>query len=294
MLKLRALIALFLCGVMLFSCFSCASEDESAESSNLSSSESASAGDDGIGDPMEKTSEEKGETVESCATGEARPDEGTDGALSMTTETAESHNLESKDTFTDSESEESEDTFTDRESEESDEMNSESVTEGLVENVTEEPTDEIFVAESEVETFTPSVTFLEGYEDAAIITADGLEFFAYGYDSISNEKFVISENFFIEINKNALEEFNRVTLCYFSSAALRCTVEYLQDGESKQDSFFLEEGSNIFSGLIEDYLDGRYAEEIVKIGFDVIEGERAELMIYNVVCSERRVYNDDT
>ncbi len=280
-MRSRTLIALFLCAIMLFSCFACASENESTEGAGLSSSESGST----VGDEADGSA--KGTAAEKSETEDITEDDGGEGDHSSTTiEAFAPEDSENKATLWNTETEESE------------LMNGETAGGGAVtEAVTDkadETTDAIFVAESEVESFTPSVTFLEDGDDAAVLTADGLEFLAYGHDSINNDRFVISDDFCIDLNQKAFGEFNRVTLCYSSSAALRCTVEYLQDGKVKRDDFFLEAGSNIFSGLIEDYLDGCFAEGLVKISFEVISGESAELMVYNVVCSQRRVYNDDT
>ena len=272
---------------MLFSCFACASENESTESSSLTSSESGSGVGEGSDRTEKTTATEKSETEDLPKDSEAESAKSDGEPSSTTAVSAESEDFGNKESLGETETFESETVNGDT-------AGGESVTESATDKAWDETTDEIFVAESEVETFTPSVTFLESCEGSMILTADGFEFFAYGHDSINNDKFVISDGFFIDFNKNSFGEFNRVTICYISDAALRCTVEYLQDGEAKQDSFFLEAGSNIFSGLIEDYLDGLFAEGLVKISFEVINGEKAELMIYNVVCSKRRVYNDDT
>ena len=155
-------------------------------------------------------------------------------------------------------------------------------------------TEEVFQEETEIDTFTPSVEFLESCEGAALRTADGLYYLADGYEDVKNDRFIIYNDFIISFPSKKYDEFNRITLCYISSAPLKCTVSYFVGEEYYEDSFFLEAGTNIFSGLIGGYLEGVCANSLRYLSFEVLEGEPTEFMVYNVVCSERNVYNEDT
>ncbi len=241
-------------------------------------------------------------TAESTVS-DSRRDESKGDSTENKTETSEESSEESKQETTSYVPD-----VSDEERETSDEnetvINSEGSSETVGENAesTDESTAESTVESTEIFTEMPEITdFAEeasvdiqsGYADVS--TADGLRYKAKGYSSLKDGAFMVNDKITVEFVDGAFEkEFNRVTLCYVSTSAMKCTLTYTENGVKKTDSFYLESGKQIFSGLIESYLQGYYAVALESAVFEPLEGSECEFMLYRVVCSEKYVYDDLT
>ena len=165
------------------------------------------------------------------------------------------------------------------------------------------PTDAETTTETGTETETEAPEITEFSEEAEIrdrgdfilvSTADGLRYLARGYSAYEDGAFTFSDTLEIEIQEGVgSDDFNRVTLCYVSSSTMLCTLTYTEAGVEKKDSFFLESGRNIFSGLIESYIQGGSAKELKRMTLKALEGESASFMLYRAACVKRRVYSDE-
>lgn len=175
----------------------------------------------------------------------------------------------------------------------SDTGESEPVSEGMSgseDKITTE-TESYIETETEIETFSKEVSVTENGGSAHVTTADGIGYVAQGYSSIKNNMFLVAKSLKIVFNDKLDEDFNRVTLCYSSTSPMRCTLTYTESGAQKNDSFFLEAGDNIFSGLIESYLKDARANGLESLALEPLDGNRAEFMLYNAVLGERYVYS---
>ena len=149
--------------------------------------------------------------------------------------------------------------------------------------------------ETEIETYSKEVSISESNGAASVVTADGIKYSVEGYGSVKNEKFAFGGSLKLSFESESLEEsFNRVTLCYASTSPMLCTLTYTEKDKSKNDSFFLESGDHIFSGLIESYLDGVRADDLESLTVEPLDGEDAEFMLYNSVVTDRYVYDSST
>ena len=191
---------------------------------------------------------------------------------------------------------------TDNITEQTDEKSSEAPSESREESKmtettasTEKETEKETEAETEIETYSKEVSITEDSGAASVATADGLKYVAESYSSIDNDTLAFSGALKLTFKDDDLKEsFNRVTLCYTSSSPVLCTLTYAENGKAKNDSFFLEAGDNIFSGLIESYIDGVRAAELSGMTIEPLDGKNAKFMLYNAALSDRYVYDNST
>ena len=126
-------------------------------------------------------------------------------------------------------------------------------------------------------------------------TAFGLKYTACGYESCNNGIFTIKNEFKIVFENGAIpNEFNRFELRYSSNKPLRCNIIYTEDGQTKEDDFFLEAGKKCFSCLIRDYLDGKYATDIKSFNVGSTYGEYVDFSLDNLDVSCFNLCDGDT
>ena len=246
-------IALALCCVMLFSVSACANGNTDGETESVFETESDGTPESEISEGSET---ESASYVESVLPTDAE----------TTTET-ETSMVSEKETLTETETKTEMETKTETETE------------------TEAP---------EITEFSEEAEIRDRGDFILVSTADGLRYLARGYGAYVDGAFTFSDTLEIEIQDGVgSDNFNRVTLCYVSSSPMLCTLTYTEAGREKNDSFFLESGRNIFSGLIESYIQGGSAKDLKRMTLKALEGESASFMLYRAACVKRRVYSDE-
>lgn len=142
----------------------------------------------------------------------------------------------------------------------------------------------------------PSIQFdktLQIGNDGAVVTASGLTYRVSGQKGASNGTFQINQGLKVTLGETFADEFNRITLCFVSSAPLNCTVTYKQNGKTVQDVFYLEAGTQTFCALTKGYLAGQMATELSEITFDTCEENNADFALCDVKTEVYEVYADD-
>ncbi len=125
-----------------------------------------------------------------------------------------------------------------------------------------------------------------------VVTASGVSYTAMGYGSFSNNVFSFTYKVtsrFDTFNSS----FNRITLCYFASNPLKCTVKYVVDGATVTDLFYLEAGTQTFCALINGYLDGKQASSLSEIQVSPCESGSGTFGLYDVKTEVYDVFTDD-
>lgn len=159
----------------------------------------------------------------------------------------------------------------------------------------ESDNDEIIIASKEELTFKASVKAEVAQGSASVVTDEGLKYTATGFNSFSDGMFGIKDSLSIEFSDDLFaDEFNRFVLCYVSDSPLKCNVTYTEDGKTKEDNFFLEAGTQSFSCLINDYLDGKKAVKLKSFNIADTYGKDAKFVLCNLAISSYTVYNSDT
>ncbi len=121
-------------------------------------------------------------------------------------------------------------------------------------------------------------TELEIFENggiASVKTTEGLEYEVSGYDSIVRGGLVFAKDMSLKFSEPFAASFNRFSLKYSSTKAVKIFIGYTLDGAAKEDYYFLESGSGTFSGLIPDFLNGKQGSEITGFRVENLEGGEA-------------------
>ena len=129
---------------------------------------------------------------------------------------------------------------------------------------------------------------------AQVTTSEGLKYRAENFSKYDNGRFTFDGKLTVAFDDAQFdEEFNRFILCYVSDSPLKCVMTYTQDGKEKNDSFFLEAGTQNFNCLITDYLNNKKATRISKIVFETYEKE-ANFILCKLISEVYDLYTDDT
>ena len=196
-------------------------------------------------------------------------------------------------TATETESEITEITATETESETTENTETSATQTEIEITETSETESGMDIIESEM-TFIAEAEIIEGEGSANVKTADRLEYSAEGYSAIDGSSFAFDGKLTVSFSKNAFGgEFNRVSLGYVSDVPVKCTLTYTQNSVVKSDSFFLEAGEHIFSGLIESYLEGVLAAELECAVFESLSDGGGHFMLYNAACSQVEVFDSE-
>ena len=158
-----------------------------------------------------------------------------------------------------------------------------------------EETSELVIDEFEVDSFKTTAEIEDRGGSADVTSSEGLKYSAAGYSSVRNGFFVVNDALTVKFGEDITEyAFNRITICYISSAPVKCTFTYTENGEKKTDSFFLEAGERVFSGLTENYIKGHMATGLESAVFEPLAGENSEFMLYLARPNQRAVYDGET
>lgn len=161
------------------------------------------------------------------------------------------------------------------------------------EGTTEQPgSDEGLAAKPSIN-FDNTVQVTEEGNAASVTTATKLAYNASGYSKYENGHFTIKKDYKVDLGDAFAAAFNRLTICYESSAPLNCTVTYVQGGKTVQDLFYLEAGKQTFCALTKDYLAGKQAEKLTGITIETCEGKNATFVLCDVKTEVYEVFAQD-
>lgn len=117
----------------------------------------------------------------------------------------------------------------------------------------------------------------DGY--STVTTPEGLVYTVSGYDAIEKGGFCYSETLVFNFGESFKNSFNRFSLDYVSDSPVKIFVKYYQGGKTIDDSFFLEAGENIFSGLVVHFLKGDVGTELSEIRVESCEDKKASFTV---------------
>ena len=197
--------------------------------------------------------------------------------------------------------EQSTEQVTEEPTEDETEEGSQDTTEETTEEITDVSTEETTTAPEEQEPvaskpsidFDKTVQISENGSGADVSAATGLSYKASGYSKVENGAFKINAGYKVELGDQFSDSFNRLTLCYVSSAPMKCTVTYKQGDQTIHDLFYLEAGEQTFCALVLGYLSGKQATELTSITFETCEGIDATFVLCDVKTEQYKVYADD-
>ena len=116
---------------------------------------------------------------------------------------------------------------------------------------------------------------------ASVTSTSGLEYAVSGYNSIGSFGLVFDDGINISFSEPFAESFNRFTLRYISSTAVKIYVSYTFEEAVKEDYYFLEAGEGSFSGVILDFLNGKQGSNITGMRVENLETDKtAEFVLY--------------
>lgn len=174
----------------------------------------------------------------------------------------------------------------------------ESTTEDTTENQSDETTteeetnpvnEEVVMAKKLEKTFDKTITVAS---DGYTTTKSGLAYYAEGYKSVKGNRFVLGNGKLnIDFNNKVVGKYNKFILCYESTAPVKATVTYSSNGQIITDDFYLEKGAKTFSCLNSNYLEGKYASNLMSMTFISLNGE-CEFAIYELETVSHDVYSD--
>ncbi len=150
------------------------------------------------------------------------------------------------------------------------------------------------VTETESETDLHEFSVEEKDGKAEVKYPSGFEYAASGYDAVNceNGSFSFASRLDIKLKEGAFaSEFNRLTFNYSSSAPLKVTLTYENNGEKTEQSLFLEEGGKLsFSGLVCDYLTMGKGSKLSALSFEPFEDQAAIFELLGIKTEEIPVY----
>ena len=167
-------------------------------------------------------------------------------------------------------------------------------------NIVEIPDDEIIKAEKEELLEDTNMIMIPTENSGEYKTPAGLVFVAAGEGMTYDEDlgtFEIGADG-LKINITDFEDrfsnsFNRYKIAYSSSAPLKVTVTYADNGQAVTDEIFLEAGERmLFNCLTLGYLDGLYAKHISSLDIQVLDAEQATFSLYSINTENAPVIGD--
>lgn len=171
----------------------------------------------------------------------------------------------------------------------SEETSEEKSDETTTENTTSPSDDQIDMAQRFEKSFDKTITVAA---DGYTTTKSGLSYYAEGYKSVNGNRFAIgSGKMTVDFDNKIVGRYNKFILCYESTAAIKATVTYASNGTYITDNFYLEKGAHTFSCLNSNYLEGKYASNLMNMTFESLEGN-CEFAIYELDIVEYEVYDD--
>ena len=118
-------------------------------------------------------------------------------------------------------------------------------------------------AETARPTAEPEPTIARTLEPGQYMAENGVIYTPEGYSSAEGNSFTFKKGFSASILDYTGKDFNRVTIRYSSTKALKFKLTYKVGDRAVDDAFFLEAGENVtFNGLILGYLNGDCANSI--------------------------------
>lgn len=155
------------------------------------------------------------------------------------------------------------------------------------------PSGEIVKAVREQLHFDTAVTITQEDGVAHVTHADGLTYTASGYTALDGNMLHFSKDLVLCFDALlTADEFNRFTLGYTSTQPLYGKVTYQVSGNSVTDDFYLEAGTDTFSCLIGQYLDGMLGKEITEMRFESCSDLPAEFALCVLKVQNYPVYGN--
>ena len=172
-------------------------------------------------------------------------------------------------------------------------------TEAGTEPVTETPETEpankdVVVAERETLAFESTVTVTVSGDSATVTHKDGLTYTASGYTAASQNKLTFTKGLTLDFDPaNTASDFNRFVLGYTSTQPLYGKVTYTVGGKTVTDDFYLEAGTDTFSCVIGQYLNGKKGTGITRMTFETCNDKSADFALCVLNTMEYPVYGTD-
>ena len=182
----------------------------------------------------------------------------------------------------------------------------EAPTEELTEAPTEEPTEaptepieteppfsdkNVVKAQRDKLSFTSAVTVRQNAGSATVFNENGLSYTATGYSEVKNNKLVFKSGLSLTLDPaGSAVDFNRFSLGYTSTQPLYGTITYTVNGKSVTDDFYLEAGTDTFSCVISQYLNGKKGTGITRMTFKTCNGKAAEFALCALEVQDYPVY----
>ena len=139
--------------------------------------------------------------------------------------------------------------------------------------------------------FTPSVTVQQNGGSATVTGNGGLSYSATGYSAAAGNKLTFKDGLTLTFDPRATSNsFNRFSLGYTSTQPLRGTVTYNLNGITVTDDFYLEAGTNTFSCVISQYLNGKKGNGIVSMTFKTCNGQTTDFALCALEVQDYPVY----
>lgn len=157
----------------------------------------------------------------------------------------------------------------------------------------DQPAGEIVKAQREQLSFDAAVSIAEEGDSARVTHADGLSYLASNYTSLGGDVLHFSGELVLNFDATlTADAFNRFTLGYRSTQPLYGKVTYKVDGKRVTDDFYLEAGTDTFSCLIGQYLDGKKGQEITEMRFVSCNDQPAEFALCVLRVQNYPVYGN--
>ena len=138
----------------------------------------------------------------------------------------------------------------------------------------------------------PEPTIARTLEQGQYMAENGVIYTPDGFTSAEGQTFTFKKGFSAAILDYTGKDFNRISLRYSSTKALKAKITYKVGSESVEDTFFLEAGENVtFNGLILGYLNGDSANSIETIALDSLKSN-ADFTLLSLSSSKIDVHND--
>ena len=200
-------------------------------------------------------------------------------------------NATTAETPTDAPTEEPTETPTDGDTEAPTDAPTEEITEAPTEGETTFSDEAVVKAQREQLQFNASITVQQNGSSAAVTGEDGLSYTATGFTAVKNGKLVFKSGLTLTLDPAATAgEFNRFSLGYTTTQPLYGTITYTLNGNTVTDDFYLEAGTDTFSCVITQYLNGLKGTGIATMTFKTCNGAEAEFALCALTTCDYPVY----
>ncbi len=125
---------------------------------------------------------------------------------------------------------------------------------------------------------------------ATVVSPTGFTYTLSGYSAIRKSKAMFNDTLTVHFSDGiAAETFNRFTMTYQASVALKIYVAYEKNGTTCEDDYFVEAGEGVFSGVVKGFLENAQGKKLTSMRIQSCLGTPASFILKDMTVQTAAV-----